>query len=165
MMKYADSLLKAHPNLIKYKIYPNYKEWTESYGMLNYVRDILGIRELSNHHSIVSVGDGHKPRTAALFATNSCWECVSVDPNLKIKKYPFKRLTLCRSKIEDLRLQCDIAVMVHAHVKPSIVIESTPNLKHLFMMPCCVDIDVPYDTKKIDSNITSPHNIIYYTKL
>jgi len=168
--------LKCCSDLSAAGLWPNAKEITESMGAFNAVRNyiIKGENEESKNKKfgrkdigLVSVGDGGTPRTAALFACRTAWECWSIDPALNINKHwPFNRLHTEKRKVEDVVLDMTmfevcIIVMVHSHAS----INSTlANIKakerHLVTIPCCVPHTIenkPY-IGYTDKNIASPKN-------
>lgn len=170
--------LKCCPDLSGSGIWPNSKEITESMGAFEAVRKhvLPGETYIDRDKNfgrddivIVSVGDGSTPRTAALFACRSRWDCYSIDPNLRSEKtWPFKRLTLLKRKVEDKQLSfydtqyttC-IIVMVHSHASiHNTLSHIKAPIRHLVSIPCCVPHvinDRPY-IGYTDSNIASPKN-------
>jgi hypothetical protein len=168
--------LKCCPDMSGAGLWPNAKEITESMGafqaVVNHIlpgedravkQKNLGRKDIG----LVSVGDGGTPRTAALFAYRSSWECWSIDPVLNTNKHwNIKRLHIEKRKIEDNVLDMTsfeicIIVMVHSHAS----IKSTlANIKakerHLVTIPCCVPHTIenkPY-LGYTDKNIASPKN-------
>lgn len=148
--------LKCAPELIEWKLFPNAKEITESIGCYNAVLHYIIEKELDpciklndSAINLVSVGDGSTPRTAALFAMRSAWQCYSVDPNANARNYSqIKRLTIIKTKVEDCgyRLHFEnptIIVCVHSHAKLDAVLNKihAPVL-HLVTIPCCVPHDL-----------------------
>jgi len=162
--------LSCCPDLNAAKIWPNAKEITESMGAFSAVRNhiLKNDDKLFKSKDIVllSVGDGKTPRTAALFACRTAWECYSIDPILNLnKQWPFKRLNLWKNKIEDLKFEFKdkecIIVMVHSHasVKKTLT-HITAKIRHLVTIPCCVPHILP-NTPYIgytDTNIASDKN-------
>lgn len=150
--------LKCAPELIEWKLFPNAKEITESIGCYNAVLHYIVEKESELNVPIklndptinlVSVGDGSTPRTAALFAMRTEWNCISVDPQLKPtasnpKDYSMIHgLTLLRCHIEDctdlhFTSPC-IIVCVHSHAPLDAILNkiSAPIL-HLVTIPCCI---------------------------
>ena len=146
--RYLDRFIKskASVDLLKYKIYPNAKEVTEAYGMLNAAKEYL-LRDIN--WKIICVGDGSTPRCGALFAFHTRHEVFSVDPALP-KDHAEKYLDIDRLHTVPYQIQdCDysgkngLIISCHSHAKLSIV------LKHckyentvLISMPCCVPDDL-----------------------
>lgn len=173
MPYYVDMIMKLRcaPDLLARRLFPNAKEWEESFGMFQAVKSVVGTKELGRRDiTLVSVGDGHTPRTAALFAHMSAWQCISIDPQLRQKEYKISRLQTFRSKVEDLKLHYGghhlIIVGVHAHISLqktlNSILPANFTRRSLFFMPCCVksDLPVPPDKVIVDRHIRSPHNEI-----
>ena len=116
-------LNKSAADMLHLGLFPNAKEITESYAAFNAVRTKFKQYELSDPNvTVVSVGDGRTPRTAALFAFRTKWNCISIDPLLDTKKISYweeniKRLKCYPNKVEDLDLMYEklVIVMVHSH--------------------------------------------------
>jgi len=164
--------LRCAPDLLLNKLFPNAKEITESMAAYNAVRshiiDRFNIRYDDENIALVCVGDGSTPRTAALFAFRSNWQCFSIDPKLRDKEYDIRKLVILRRRIEDEILDLTkydqvLVVLVHSHAKMSSVIENIKaKVKHIISIPCCV----PHDIKNMtylgyqDTNIWSPKNTV-----
>jgi len=154
--------LKSAIDMLRLNLFPNAKEITESMGGFNSIKH-FPIRRDDPNINIVVVGDGHKPRTAALCAFMSKWNCVSIDPELRRTEYPIKRLTCYKSKIEDLKLEFDsptVLLLVHSHAPSLPCIENIKApIKYISSIPCCFpdNFGIP-DTTYIDENIWSPKN-------
>ena len=155
--------MKAAPDMLCRGLFPNAKEITESFGAFEAIKHLPV--DFKDDVAVVCVGDGHTPRTGAVCAFSTKWDCYSVDPLLRLKEWDIKRLTCKRFKIQDTFLEFDkpcIIMMVHAHVR---VNETLPYIKapirHLITMECCVSLDhkdaVPDEDYK-DDNIWSPMN-------
>lgn len=157
--------MKAASDLLIRGLFPNAKEITESFAAVEACRHLPV--EWNEDITVVCVGDGHAPRTAASFAFMSKWECHSVDPKMRDKEWNIERLTTHRFKIEDCWLSFNkpcVIVCVHSHAR----IENTlPYIKapvrHLITMECCVPLgikgvepDVDYE----DDDVWSPKNRI-----
>ena len=70
-------LNKSAADMLNLGLFPNAKEITESYSAFNAVKTKLKQYELGDPGvTVVSVGDGRTPRTAALFAFRTKWQCV-----------------------------------------------------------------------------------------
>lgn len=162
--------LKCLANLTSRKIFPDGKEVTESmatfWGVCKFIFNNDMPRFGDKEINLVSVGDGCQPRTAALFALRTRWNCISVNPNLNKIDWGIERLTCYQSKIEDLNLNFDsrvIIVCVHSHAS----MESTLGhikapRRDLLDMPCCVKHNVGRDPdySYYDIGIWSPKNQI-----
>ncbi len=139
--------LKCAPDLLAWKLFPNAKEVTESMAAFEAVRNIVmtraGINYKSTNVKLICVGDGVVPRTAALFATRTAWDCYSIDPMMRDFQYPVKRLQTYKNKIEELdfNFKDDIIVIVcvhsHATIK-NILAHIHGKERHLVTIPCCV---------------------------
>lgn len=154
--------LKCCPDLSMNKMWPNAKEITESMGAFSAVRNYVFTEEDSKERDqhlkrkdikLLSVGDGRTPRTAALFALRTKWDCYSIDPQLNTEKtWPYKRLHLYKNRIDDLKFKFPdhtvIIVMVHSHAKIDITLNSiTGKERHLVTIPCCMPhilVNTPY---------------------
>lgn len=161
--RYVDEFLlsKCAPDLIATGIYPNTKEITESAGAYNAVRKYLWDKDLDRRRSIilrpesphitgVFVGDGRSPRTGAMFAYRTRWDCISVDPQLKQKDSyrEIQRLRVVTSKIEDFPSQgisledrSVVLVAVHSHADLTkavqVVEEMGAYIMGIVAIPCC----------------------------
>ena len=74
VFRHIDELIgcACFPDLLERKFFPNGKEITESAAAYHYVRWHLPRFALRDPDiAMVSVGDGHTPRTAAMFAFRS----------------------------------------------------------------------------------------------
>ena len=162
--------LKCAPDLLTYKLFPNAKEITESFAAFRGVATLImpGRFDFNSENvKIICVGDGHTPRTAALFAMRTKWDCYSVDPVLRNNEYPITRLSLYNNKIEDLDLSFpdDIVVIVcvHSHAKIKDMLDYIHGKeRHLLSIPCCVTHEIA-DKQYIgylDTNIWSDKNLV-----
>lgn len=151
MLKYLSEffLLSCAPDMLAMRIFPNAKEITESFAAYNAARYKMQMDLKDSSISVVCVGDGSTPRTAATFAMRSAWTCYSVDPLSKggIKRWePIKRLTVVRDKIENFSLTCERAliVAVHSHAPLEAAVRSVKAERvDVIAMPCCVSQNVP----------------------
>jgi len=174
--KYMNEFIKltCAPDMLAQKFFPNAKEITESMAAYNAVRTTLqnkysDIKFDKKGVVVVCPGDGKRPRTGALFAYRSTWDCISIDPALKMDvTYSTKRLTLHKNLMEEVRLDltsylCTIIVLVHAHVKIPVVLK---NIKaqtlHMVAIPCCVPQEIPNRpyVGYQDTGIWSPQNTV-----
>ena len=107
-MRYMDEFmsLKCAPDLLAMKLFPNSKEVTETFASYRAITRNLfkTVNVADTNVTLVSIGDGSTPRTAAMFAHRSRWTCVSVDPNLgnKGRWQGIDRLHMFPKKVEDL---------------------------------------------------------------
>jgi len=147
--------MRAAPLLMSENIFPNIKEITESMGAFVAIHEHLiknGIDRNSDKVDVYAIGDGHSPRTAALIACLTKWNCISIDPEMRPKTWNFKRLTTFRNKIEDVSFdgkndRIAIIVCVHSHAKLTDCLKSINNYKerHLINIPCCVKADLEFE--------------------
>ncbi len=165
-------LNKSASDMLALGLFPNGKEISESYSAFNAVRTKLKQYDTNDPTiTLVSVGDGTTPRTAALFAFRTKWQCISIDPLLKdCADYEEKiqRLTCYDSKVEDIhpsRLEFDkvVIVAVHSHASLQNILQHVKGkVRSLVAIPCCV----PYVHESIrpieysDSGIWSPKNTV-----
>ena len=155
------------PDLLERKLFPNAKEITESNATYNAVRWHLPRFSLSDPSNVVvSVGDGHTPRTAALFAFRTAWNAYSVDPMLRPKDWKVARLHTFPMKIEEhffLFQSPVVIVAVHSHASLTSTLDhiKSPD-RALVAMPCCVPVDLktPPDMCYRDPGIWSEKNEI-----
>ena len=171
--KYAEEYLKLDCtiDMRALKLFPNFKEITESFGAFNAVRTKL--KRIVNLQdptiTLFSVGDGSTPRTAATFAFRTKWQCNSIDPNLKMfspkqHKWPIDRLECHWNKIESLSFEVERAIIiaVHSHVSIPVTLEHIRAKERIVVaIPCCVPLGIPgvesYAEYR-DWGIWSPHN-------
>lgn len=91
--------------------------------------------------SVLVVGDGHSPRTGALFACLSAWTVTSIDPAMREPgPHPtIHRLTSVRARLEERPdLRADIVVAVHSHATPAATRAAALPGGVVVAMPCCV---------------------------
>lgn len=165
-------LNKSGSDMLQLGLFPDAKEITESCGAYNAVMTKLKQYDpMDPAVTLVSVGDGTTPRTAALFAFRTKWNCVSIDPLLKNcagYEEKIQRLTCYNSKVEDIhpsRLEFDkvVIVAVHSHANLQNILQHVRGkVRSLVAIPCCV----PYVHESIkpieysDSGIWSPKNTV-----
>lgn len=154
-------------------LFPNVKELTESNAAYMAVRRFLRGRFALDDSSVavVVVGDGHTPRTGALFAFRSAWTAYSVDPALRDRQWGVRRLFTIRKTIEDAGIleaaelngppPKVIIVGVHPHASLASTLKHVPGVdRAVVWIPCCkkVDIEAPPDVDYVDPGIWSPKN-------
>lgn len=164
--------LKCAPDLLALELFPNGKEITESFGAYNAVRNYIlpktNIKLSQEDVDLVCVGDGCTPRTAAIFAFRSKWNCYSIDPALRMKDYSkIKRLTLYNKKVEEMEFSTNnplIIVMVHSHatIKNTLAHVRSTKERHLVTIPCCIPHEIPNKTYLgyMDTGIMSEKNTV-----
>jgi len=170
MLRYLNEFVKLScaPYLLARKLFPNAKEISESMGMYSAVRDIrmpMGMEYSDPSITVVVVGDGHTPRTAALFAMRSKWQALSIDPMLRKTEWGIDRLTCIPKKVEDCETivnERSILVLPHAHVNIPDCLHVVPNVELVVALPCCVPItwDREPTNEYWDECIFSPENKI-----
>lgn len=166
----------------RYGLFPNVKEVTESFGMYYAVTHKImpnepDIEQGKRNVRIYVVGDGVTPRTAAVFAFMTKWECISIDPQMRDRDYSgIRRLKVYRKKIEDYipytplqeihNLWPDdkyhIIIMPHSHADIQPTWDILQNDRTwLITMPCCVHhkLDLPCIEYR-DKFVGSPKNHI-----
>lgn len=69
---------------MRLKVFPDAKELTESFAANNAIRNHLASEydPRDERVTVIAVGDGNTPRTAALCAFLTKWQCVAVDPEM-----------------------------------------------------------------------------------
>ena len=159
---------KCSPDLLAHELFPNAKEITESYAMFEATHHLPEGYEWNREGvAVVVVGDGHKPRTAAMFCHRTAWEALSVDPALAPRSYPFKRFTMNRNKVEDIKVEWGgpvVIVLPHSHAKIADCLRNITGTKRaVITMDCCVQNIIPGrapDIEYEDPDVWSPKNIV-----
>lgn len=143
--------LKCSPDLIALGLFPNHKEWSESIAAYNAAVQFSGFSRSDSNVTVVVVGDGHTPRTGAMFAFRSNWNVISIDPNMRLleKWSDIKRLKVVRDKVTDrsetIKAEKAIIVGVHSHAKASDSWNLVESKKKIFVnMPCCYESDMSF---------------------
>jgi hypothetical protein len=157
--------LNCLPDLLMTKIFPNAKEITESMAAYHAVRRTKMFALNDPEVVLLAVGDGHTPRTAGLFAFRSAWTCYSVDPVMRDRQYPIKRLYLTNKKIEDtipIVAKKAVIVAVHSHAPLQAAFEKVhAEHKVVVAIPCCYKQelnDKKPDYEYVDKAIWSQKN-------
>ncbi len=144
---YVNRFIGMHcaADMLNWNLFPNAKEITESYGtVFNTIKHFPELDRNDSKVRIVVVGDGHTPRTAALFACMTRWTCYSVDPELRHKTSwnAIKRLSIFHKKIEEVKLDFGndptiiVCVHSHAHFKDCLAAIRSTN-RGMISLPCC----------------------------
>lgn len=152
--RYFDQLLRMRcaEALIGNRVFPVAKEVTESFAVAAALLHRAGLDPRDPSFSLVVVGDGSTPRTAATLAMRSSWRCISVDPLLRPDVVdgwptPVERLEVHPVKIQRLAAvlshpigPCAVA-FVHAHVRLAKAVESVEaaggDVSAVVSLPCC----------------------------
>ncbi len=143
-LKYLDTFikLKCAPDLLALGLFPNTKEITESMAMYDAVKKYGDFKLNDPDMTVMVVGDGHTPRTGALFAFRSAWYTFSVDPAIKERdRYDkIKRLFVIPEKVAQPPYYYespDVILFPHAHVKFDNLHKVFPRAELIVAMPCC----------------------------
>jgi hypothetical protein len=171
LVKYLGEFIgmSCAPDMLALRLFPNAKEISESFGAYDAVRYRLQEFKLNDPSvTVIAVGDGNTPRTAATFAFRSKWTCFSVDPNLKggtLRWSAVKRLHVLPQRIEDVHIEADqaIIVAVHSHAKlPAAVASVKANRLAVVSIPCCQPqrLELEPDIQYQDKHIISPERTV-----
>lgn len=169
--------LNCAVGLLESKLFPDAKELTESFAAFNAWRTYLRHDFDSEDPGItlVSVGDGCTPRTAALFAFRTRWHCIAVDPEMGLSRdskseYNIARLQHFRAKIEELKIVAKrvLVVCVHAHVSLATTLSrifSDDGTASCIAIPCCnyyaaIDAEGKVVPEYEDMGVISPHRTV-----
>mmetsp|Transcript_23041 Transcript_23041/g.64835 ORF Transcript_23041/g.64835 Transcript_23041/m.64835 type:complete len:370 (-) Transcript_23041:55-1164(-) len=178
--RYTDELLQltCAPAMLELRLFPNAKELSESFACFAAVRAHLGdlFRPRDPEVTVLVVGDGATPRTAALFAFRTAWRCVSVDPLLEEPSgttwsESIERLQIFSAKIEEVPAVAAerlLLVLPHAHVGLAKALRAVRWRKALaaVAMPCCnyyKALSLPDATpifEQEDPGVVSPHRLL-----
>ena len=173
--------LRCAPDLLIGGLFPNMKEITESMAAVSAAHrwaPRLGLSLSDPSVSVAVVGDGSTPRTAALAAYRSAWECHSIDPNLsRVSLDPsraarreaairaVKRLHVHPYKAQEMPdpIRAEILLAVHSHAKIPDALLALAGLPRLIVaIPCCVAQVRPEGhhvlDERHDKGIWSPQN-------
>ena len=151
--RYIDEFLrlKCAPDLMAAGMFPNAKEITESMTAFNAVRQLLGHKAFHDRSiSLLDVGCGVEPRTAALFACRTRWETCAVDPLLRREGYhkKIRRVDQIPKRIENGSITSPrliVITAVHAHVNLEVVLRAVVAPEIIIIaMPCCQPLELPY---------------------
>lgn len=170
LFRYINELwqCKCLPDLHLLNLFPNAKELTESCAAYSALRHKARVFEFSDPEvTLIAVADGCTPRTAALFAFRTAWDCISIDPRLRRTDWPtIRRLTCWNRKVEDcepVHFRKLAIVAVHSHAPLDVVCEKlTGDERVVVAMPCCVkqERERPPDFEYVDKGVWSPKNKI-----
>lgn len=166
--RYVDRFLglACCPDMMEQRLFPNGKEITESMGMFEAVwRRMPELFPGDPGVTVVSVGDGSTPRTAAMFAYRTRWTCHSVDPAMNAKARDIRRVTEHRCRVEDVHLAVPgplVILLCHAHVSWQQIKHLSGAPRHVVGLPCCRTFQMPRppDTEYPDTDICSPKNVV-----
>ncbi len=171
--------IKKFEKIVKYDLFPNLKEVSESmsmfYVVLEKILPLIDSNRSLENVTIVVVGDGTKPRTASLFNFLSKATTYSIDP-LMVERDMFseiKRLTVKKDEIQNIKIQNNnpiaIILMPHAHAP---ILESWNCIeakdKWLVKMPCCTNDKLPWTPImefEDEFNISQKRNLIVWREI
>lgn len=173
MKRYIEEFvsLNCAPDMLALKLFPNAKEITETMACFNAVRTHIipkyGLEYRQKDVNVVVIGDGHKPRTGALFAMRTAWKVDSIDPLMDFDDNQVKRLRTWKSKIEDILYlgygeEAAILVFPHSHARIDEMLRKiVAKTIHVISIPCCVPQEISGimpDVVYKDENIWSEKN-------
>jgi len=170
-MRYINEIIgcACFPDLLELKIFPNAKEITESSSIFNYMRNNQhDLFELDDKEVVfICVGDGVTPRTAAMFAFRTAWNCISIDPDMTWENNGrVRRLTCIKDKVENLTPKRYPKLVIahvhsHAHLQESCRIFQGDR-RVVIAMPCCIkqERDINPNVIYEDKSVWSPKNQI-----
>ena len=173
--KYLNELMRLEcgPDLLALKIFPNAKEIAESFAAYAAVKKRLPMFDMSDPSvTLIAVGDGCQPRTAATFAFRTKWECHSIDPQLRVpssRVSAVKKLFVHPTRAEDVWLPSvkrAVIVGVHSHAHFFACLDVVPNAQEVgvVVLPCCEQHALPpggFDSAYDDDGIPSPERTVY----
>lgn len=165
-------------DLFRLRLFPNPKEVTESFSAYEAVRSRMAKRGWAlddRSITMVAVGDGSTPLTAATFAFRTAWRCISVDPRMKVhfgqperhKWSEIRRLEVHRNTIElaDMKLSGKVLIVaVHSHANLRAAVKACSAAAELAVIaiPCCVDqsLDAQPSEEYEDTANLSPKRLV-----
>ncbi len=169
--------LTCAPDLLARKLFPNPKEICESMACYDAVYRFWPdeIKRDDPEVCVAVLGDGHVPRTGAMFAFRSKHQVVSIDPEMRDRwlppvapRFQVQRLSAIKGLAERQHIEADklVLVSVHGHV-PLMRIISEAKFKTCWVvsMPCCMP-DIQILKRRVgyvyqDADVPSPKNLIY----
>ena len=181
--RYTDELLSlaSAPTLLELRLFPNAKELTESFSIFNAARAYLTDKEFGFDFSdpavtVIAVGDGYTPRTAALFGFRTKWRCVSVDPLMTTPsewEHKVQRLAVHRARFQDVHDEAALTgdrvllVLPHAHISVGECIRRVRWRSAIaaVVIPCCDNYAISAATgppmfEEEDGGVVSPHRLV-----
>ncbi len=169
--KFFDSIFrkKSMIDLLRWEVIPNAKEWTEIMAFHSAMINHLQLNQKDKDINIVIVGDGSTPRLGAYLATNSAWNCTSVDPQLTngLWNGECQRLACYANKIQDVKLSFSTHTVVcfpHAHVAIDTAMRSiTAPTVDIIANPCCSPLfikGVPHHIEYDEKHMWSEKNLM-----
>lgn len=154
--RYLDEflLLKCCPDMVAAGLFPNMKEVSESMAAYRACKRALPSYELLGDKSVkaIDVGCGGTPRTAALFAFRTAWDCHAVDPCVNDGKdwSRVERLHVHKMSIEEFPLTNDgllVLLCVHSHVPLGKLVERIEAPSWILIsIPCCIEQVLPVES-------------------
>jgi len=166
--------LRSAGDMLNLGLFPNAKEITESYAMFEASRKIHDVmRHDDPDNTLIAIGDGVMPRTAALFAYLTKWRCISIDPKMSDRKKIFgvQRLLRIKEKVENVEPKQFkgnvLMVLPHSHCRIQDCLRFRGENTFIFSMPCCFDHSLetlPFEEFD-DKYVWSPKNHIKMWKV
>lgn len=166
---YASELCRLNCAPMLIPLFPNFKEVSESFAAFNAVSMHLPRFQMRDPGvTVVAVGDGSTPRTAATFALRTTWKAISIDPALAGSQRAarhIKRLEIDPRKVEQTRTVAKraIIVAVHSHANLEAAVRSVEAEElAVVAMPCCVPqvLGAPPDVEYDDYGCLSPRRTV-----
>lgn len=178
--RYVDEFLRLRcsADMLAFGLFPNMKEITESFGAYSAARRVVSRKGWSFNDpdtTVICVGDGSTPRTAATFAFRSKWRCLSVDPVLQdpVRFGGIDRLGVHQCHLSALdaavsNLSRLLIVCVHSHVAEGeldqFVDRTYKGDSSVISIPCCTPHNTvlgrPPEQEYTDMGIWSPQNTV-----
>jgi hypothetical protein len=143
--------LRCSVDWLRLDLFPNLKEVTESLAAFRAAMTFAPWDRKDPTVSVVAVGDGHTPRTAATFAFLTAWTCWSVDPLLRSKRAwdEVRRLSVIPRRIEEVDLDFGgplVVAAVHSHADLCTALEALHAPEVLVVaIPCCFPQTLPVE--------------------
>ncbi|MCU4753470.1 hypothetical protein OB919_16010 [Halobacteria archaeon AArc-curdl1] len=134
-------------DILQTDLFPNGKEITETFAVYDAVRKHPDFNTTDEDVTMISVGDGSTPRTAGFFAYMTHWQCISVDPQLRVEGDHSKidRLQCIPERIQEQSFEADRVVLaaVHSHADLQESVDAVDAEEILVVaMPCCTDLSL-----------------------
>lgn len=181
--RYTDELLslRCAPQLLTLRLFPDAKELSESFACFHAARSRLSARFAASDPAVtmLAIGDGLTPRTAALFAFRTAWTCIAIDPLMREPDRwasEVERLCAVRATVQAAGeagggWEADrvLLVLPHAHVGLKTCLRHVRWRAALaaVVMPCCnwygadsTDGVGPPAFEEEDGGVVSPHRLV-----
>lgn len=134
-------------DILQTDLFPNGKEITETMATYSaVVRKMHGFDPTDDEITMISVGDGSTPRTAGFFAYMTHWECISVDPKLRVNDFQeIRQLEMYDGRIQEYEFKGDRVILtaVHSHADLQDSVDAIDAEEILVVaMPCCETLEL-----------------------